>query len=80
MSDFVGESVRPRSRFLYRSFLSHSAIKPYTDAFQLETDPPTWLEGLSIDGCDRWQEEFETWSEARRPPVFRWQLPRFGNG
>jgi hypothetical protein len=66
MSDFVGESVRPRSRYLYRSFLSHPAIKPYTDAFQIETDPPTWLEGMSIDECDRRQEEFETWSEARR--------------
>ena len=66
MSDFVGESVRPRSRFLYRSFLSHPAIKPYTDAFQLETDPPVWLEGLKIDECDGREEQLETWSEASR--------------
>ena len=53
MSDFVGDdSRRPRSRYVYRSFLTHPAMKPYTKAFQIETDPPSWLEGLKIDDCE----------------------------
>ena len=66
ISDFVGESHRPRSRHLYRSFLTHPAVKSYTDAFQIETDPPSWLEGLKIEDCEGREEEFETWSETSR--------------
>jgi hypothetical protein len=66
MSDFIHDSVRPISRDLYGSFLLHPAMKPYTDAFRIETEPPKWLVNLSIDEVDAHQEEFETWSGTSR--------------
>jgi hypothetical protein len=66
MSDFVGDSCQPRSRNLYRSFLTHPAIRSCTDAFHLETEPPRWLEGLQIEDCEGHEEQFETWSQTSR--------------
>jgi hypothetical protein len=66
MNDFVGDAVRPRSPNLYKSVLLHPAVKPYTDAFQIETAPPNWLEGMSIEEFDSRQEQFQTWSETSR--------------
>ena len=66
MSDFVEDSRRPRSRYLYRSFLIHPAMRPYTEAFKIETDPPSWLEGLKIKHCEGREEQFERWSKTNR--------------
>src|SRR5262245_22119403 len=66
MSDFVGDSRAPRSADLYRSFLLHPAIKPYTDAFKIETTAPDWLKGLKMSGASSCIEQAEVWSETAR--------------
>jgi hypothetical protein len=66
MNDLVGDALRPRSKDLYRSFLLHPAIKPFTDAFQIETAPPSWLDGMSIEEFDLRQEEIENWWNTSR--------------
>jgi hypothetical protein len=66
MSDFVGDSRRPRSRKLYRWFLTRPAIRPYVDAFHLEAEPPCWLERLQVEDCEGYEEQIETWSQTSR--------------
>jgi hypothetical protein len=47
MSGGSGETTRPpKSPTLFRDFLRHPVIRPHTEAFQLETDEPTWIQAL----------------------------------
>lgn len=66
MNDSVGDAIRPKSRDLYRSFLLHPAIKPYADAFQIEMEPPSWLEGMEIEELGSHQEQIESWWNTSR--------------
>lgn len=66
MSDFVGEAVLPQTEDLYRSYLLHPAVKSYTDAFQIEVDPPAWVIRARIEEFDAENEQFESWAETSR--------------
>lgn len=65
MSDFVGEEAPPATEDLYRSFLLHPAIKPYTEAFRIESDPPEFAKWAPMKS-DADIEQFEAWSETSR--------------
>ena len=66
MSDFVGEGALPQTEDLYRSYLLHAAVKPYTDAFRIETDPPECVKHVLVEESDADIEQFESWSETSR--------------
>lgn len=66
MSDFVVESPAPDTPDLYRSFLLHRAIRPYTQAFRIEAVPPDWLEAIRVEKTDLDLENFQAWSETAR--------------
>ena len=66
MGDFVGDAVEPVPADLYRSLLLHPIIKPYTDAFQIDADPPSWLNRMEISEFESRNEDFETWSNKSR--------------
>jgi hypothetical protein len=66
MSDMIGDAVLPKPTDLYRQFLFHPAVKPYTDAFQIETDPPAWLSTMQIDDVEVSRERLESWWKRSR--------------
>ena len=66
MSDMIGDSVLPQPTDLYRQFLRHPAVKPYTDAFQIETDPPEWLSTMQIADVEVCHERLESWWKQSR--------------
>jgi hypothetical protein len=41
MGDMIGDSVPAEPADLYQRFLFHPSVKPCTDAFQIETVPPS---------------------------------------
>lgn len=65
MRDLVGEGTPPETEDLYRSFLLHPAIKPHTDAFRIESDPPDFAKWAPMKS-DADIEQFEAWSETSR--------------
>src|SRR5688572_1680192 len=65
MRDLVVEGAPPETEDLYRSFLLHPAIKPYTDAFRIESDPPEFAKWTPMKS-DADIEQFEAWSETSR--------------
>ena len=66
MSDMIGDSVLPQPTDLYRQFLLHPAVKRYTDAFQIETDPPEWLSTIQIADVEVCRERLESWWKRSR--------------
>jgi hypothetical protein len=48
LGDFVGDAVEPVPADLYRKLLLHPIMKPYTDAVQIDMDPPEWLNRMGI--------------------------------
>jgi len=66
MGDLVGDATEPVPKDLYRQFLLHPAIKPFTDAFKIEVDPPEWLDGLSISGSESRMEDLDHWLHQSR--------------
>jgi len=65
MKDFVDDGEPPETENLYRSFLLHPIVRPYTDAFGIECDPPE-LAKLEPIESDADIERFESWSETSR--------------
>jgi hypothetical protein len=65
MKDFAKEGVPLETQDLYRSYLLHHAVKPYVDAFGIESDPPEFYKFATM-GSDADIERFETWSETSR--------------
>jgi hypothetical protein len=59
MGDLVGDAEKPFPADLYRRFLLHPAIKPHTNAFGIEIEPPAWLNSMDIS-------EFESRTEDLR--------------
>ena len=66
MGDLVGDAGEPVPADLYRKFLLHPAIKPHTNAFRIEIDPPAWLKSMDIGEFESRKEDFESWSKQSR--------------
>jgi hypothetical protein len=66
MDDIFCDGLRPKPHDLYRQFLLHPAIKPCTDAFQIETDPPAWLVEMEIGELESNRSQFESWCATSR--------------
>ena len=66
MGDLVGDAEEHFPADLYRKFLLHSAIKPYTNAFRIEIDPQAWLKSMDIDEFESRKQDFESWSKQSR--------------
>jgi hypothetical protein len=66
LGDLVGDAERPFPADLYRKFLLHFAIKPYTNAFRIDIDPPAWLKSMDIGEFESRKEDFENWSKQSR--------------
>jgi hypothetical protein len=66
MGDLVGEAEVPVPSDLYRKFLLHPTIKPHTDAFKIEVEPPEWLIGLSISESQSRMDDLESWMKRSR--------------
>src|ERR1051325_11390882 len=48
MGDLVGDAAEPVPVDPYREFLLCPPVKPHTEAFKIDVDPPAWLENLLI--------------------------------
>ena len=66
MAYLVGDAKVPFPADLYRKFLLHPAIKPHTNAFRIEIDPPAWLKSMDIDEFESRKQDFESWSKQSR--------------
>jgi hypothetical protein len=66
MGDMIRDAVPPEPHDLYRQFLLHPSIKPYTDAFQIETDPPEWLVEMEIAEFESYKAQVESWWHRSR--------------
>jgi hypothetical protein len=66
LEDLVEDAVAPVPTGLYRQVLLHPAIKPYTDAFKIEVDPPEWLNRLSSSGMESRKEDLNAWVNQSR--------------
>jgi hypothetical protein len=66
MTDMVKDAEEPVPADLYRKMLSHRVMKPHTDAFQIDLDPPAWLKSMQISEFDQRREEFAIWSNKSR--------------
>jgi len=66
MGHLVGDSIQPVASDLYRQFLLHPTIKPHTDAFKIEVEPPEWLIGPSISESESRMDDLESWMKRSR--------------
>jgi hypothetical protein len=66
MTDMVKDAQEPVPADLYRKILLHRVMKPHTDAFQIDLDPPAWLKSMPISEFDQRREEFAIWSNKSR--------------
>jgi hypothetical protein len=65
MGDMVRDSVPTEPPDLYRQFLLHPAVMPYTGAFQIDTDAPEWVRGKIVDS-DEALARLESWLHRSR--------------
>jgi hypothetical protein len=66
MTDMVKDAEEPVPANLYRKMLLHRVMKPHTDAFQIDLDPPAWLKSMQISEFDQHRDEFAIWSNKSR--------------
>lgn len=66
MNDFHRDGPRPRTRGLLTGYLGHPAVKPYTDAFRINSDGPEWMADLSPEEVVRQFPRFEAWATDAR--------------
>lgn len=66
MGDMIGDAVLPEPTDLYRQFLLHPVVKPYSLAFQIETEPPEWLCKMEIGDVEACHERLESWWKRSR--------------
>lgn len=77
MGDMIRDSVPPEPRDLYRRFLLHPSVKPYTDAFRIETDPPEWLIDMNIADFEEYETKLDSWWNQSRCLLLDRQSRRF---
>ena len=66
MSDYHRDGPRPRTRGLLTAYLQHPAVRPYTEAFRINSVGPDWLEELSPDEVLQQFPRFEQWAADAR--------------
>jgi hypothetical protein len=77
MTDMVKDAEEPEPADLYRKMLLHRVIKPHTDAFQIDLDPPGWLQSMQISEFDQRRDEFAIWSNKSRCLLLDREIRRF---
>jgi hypothetical protein len=66
MGDVVTDAAKTVPADLYRQLLLHPAMKPHSDAFHIEVDPPAWLDGLPISESELREDDLENWLNSSR--------------
>ena len=66
MGDVVTDAAKTVPADLYRQLLIHPAMKPHTDAFHIEVDPPAWLLGLPISESELREDDLGNWLNSSR--------------